>query len=353
MNAGVVFVLASASSGRASTLRRAGVEPLVLVSSVDEDAIEAKYRQADGTVPHSAAADLVVELARAKAYAVARQLTAEQVADHARQWCPGSRVPVAAAPADSAAAGSGVPGSVAGVGLSGAGAGNWRAIVVGCDSLLASRGRLVGKPHHEQAARERISEQSGQTVVLHTGHCVLLVSGKSPQAESHYDHMLVPQEQLGEAGYDFNSRVCTPGRRTKSQLTTQAQPQQGQTPAQRATRIRTEPDMSVPEAPVPEASASVPEASAPDVTVEERSRAVQTQVHFGNLSPAEIDAYVASGEPLEVAGAFTIDGLGGAFIDGVTGDPHSVVGISLPLLRELCAELGVSWPQLWTRPATE
>lgn len=74
-----------------------------------------------------------------------------------------------------------------------------------------------------------------------------------------------------------------------------------------------------------------------------------TRVHFADPSDEEIDAYVATGEPLEVAGAFTIDGLGGAFVRGVEGDHHSVVGISLPLLRELVGRLGVSWPGLWNR----
>ena len=75
-----------------------------------------------------------------------------------------------------------------------------------------------------------------------------------------------------------------------------------------------------------------------------------TLVHFGDISDAEIDAYVATGEPLNVAGSFTVDGLGGPFIDGVTGDYHSVVGISLPLLRAMAQELGVFWPDLWDAP---
>lgn len=72
-----------------------------------------------------------------------------------------------------------------------------------------------------------------------------------------------------------------------------------------------------------------------------------TIVHFGDMSDAEIDAYVASGEPLHVAGSFTIDSLGGPFIQGVTGDHHSVVGISLPLTRALGKEMGIFWPDLW------
>lgn len=71
-----------------------------------------------------------------------------------------------------------------------------------------------------------------------------------------------------------------------------------------------------------------------------------TTVHFAKVSDEEITAYVASGEPLQVAGAFTIDGLGGPFVTGIEGDHHNVVGISLPLLREMLGEISVSWFQL-------
>jgi septum formation protein len=73
-----------------------------------------------------------------------------------------------------------------------------------------------------------------------------------------------------------------------------------------------------------------------------------TTVHFADLSDDEITAYVATGEPLSVAGAFTVDGLGGAFVTGIEGDHHNVVGLSLPLVRELVAELGRAWTDLWT-----
>ena len=79
----------------------------------------------------------------------------------------------------------------------------------------------------------------------------------------------------------------------------------------------------------------------------EVARSADTVVHFADLSDEEIDAYVATGEPLKVAGAFTLDGLGGAFVRGIEGDPHTVVGIGLPLLRDMFAELGVAWPDLW------
>jgi septum formation protein len=73
-----------------------------------------------------------------------------------------------------------------------------------------------------------------------------------------------------------------------------------------------------------------------------------TTVHFADVSDDEIAAYVATGEPLQVAGAFTVDGFGGAFVRGIEGDFHNVVGISLPLLRTLLIELGVPWPSLWS-----
>ena len=72
-----------------------------------------------------------------------------------------------------------------------------------------------------------------------------------------------------------------------------------------------------------------------------------TTVHFADVTDEEIAAYVATGEPLHVAGAFTVDGLGGAFVTGIEGDHHNVVGVSLPLLRELVIELGHSWTDLW------
>jgi septum formation protein len=79
----------------------------------------------------------------------------------------------------------------------------------------------------------------------------------------------------------------------------------------------------------------------------EATGVASTVVRFGDPSDAEIAAYVATGEPLQVAGAFTIDGLGGPFVRGVDGDPHNVVGLSLPLLHDLLADLDVAWPDLW------
>lgn len=77
------------------------------------------------------------------------------------------------------------------------------------------------------------------------------------------------------------------------------------------------------------------------------SATASTTVRFGEPTDAEVAAYVASGEPLHVAGAFTLDGLSAPFIDGIDGDHGNVIGISLPLLRSLLAELSFSITDLW------
>jgi septum formation protein len=79
----------------------------------------------------------------------------------------------------------------------------------------------------------------------------------------------------------------------------------------------------------------------------EVTAAATTVVHFAAVSDQEIAEYVATEEPLSVAGAFTVDGRGGAFVTAIEGDYHNVVGISLPLLRELVHSLGLSWTGLW------
>jgi septum formation protein len=75
-----------------------------------------------------------------------------------------------------------------------------------------------------------------------------------------------------------------------------------------------------------------------------------TVVRFGTPSDAEIAAYVASGEPMALAGAFSIDGRGAPFIDGIDGDPGNVIGLCLPLLRRMLADLGVAITDLWREP---
>jgi septum formation protein len=89
------------------------------------------------------------------------------------------------------------------------------------------------------------------------------------------------------------------------------------------------------------------------IDVGSRSRAEgvgSTTVHFGQMADEEIAAYVRTGEPSRVAGAFTIDGLGGWFVERIDGDAGNVVGVSLPLLRQLIGDLGLAVPQLWPQP---
>lgn len=78
-----------------------------------------------------------------------------------------------------------------------------------------------------------------------------------------------------------------------------------------------------------------------------------TLVRFADVSDAEIEAYVATGEPLHVAGAFTLDGIGGSFVESIGGDPSNVIGLSLPLLRQMLAGIGVAVTELWANPSRD
>jgi septum formation protein len=73
----------------------------------------------------------------------------------------------------------------------------------------------------------------------------------------------------------------------------------------------------------------------------------RTVVRFGSPSDAEVAAYVASGEPMAVAGGFTIDGLAAPFVEGIDGHPSNVIGLSMPLLRQMLADLGLAITDLW------
>ena len=80
---------------------------------------------------------------------------------------------------------------------------------------------------------------------------------------------------------------------------------------------------------------------------DELGEVASTTVVHGSMTDLEIDAYIATGEPLQVAGGFTLDGLGAPFIARIDGDPSNVIGLSLPLLRSMLARRGVTWPSLW------
>ncbi|HEY8720453.1 nucleoside triphosphate pyrophosphatase [Pengzhenrongella sp.] len=240
------LLLASASPARRSTLAAAGIDALVEVSGVDEDAVLAAAAERFGTLDP---ADAVLVLAQAKA-----------------QWVTEHR----ASPDDDDAADSG---DAADDGDTPDGddtgePGDTDLIVLGCDSMLELDGEILGKPTDAADATARWRNMRGRSATLHTGHW--LIDDRDPAA--------------GGTGGTLGATSST-------------------------------------------------------------------VVHFADLSDAEIDAYVATGEPLAVAGAFTVDGLGGAFVTGVEGDYHGVVGLSLPLLRELLSELAVTIPDLW-RPTT-
>lgn len=94
------------------------------------------------------------------------------------------------------------------------------------------------------------------------------------------------------------------------------------------------------------AADGAPEPSGSGATV---GAVASAEVHFMEMAPAEIDAYIATGEPLLCAGSFTIDGLGGAFIRKVDGDPHAVVGLSISTLRGLLAQADVAITSLWAQ----
>ncbi|MFY1689895.1 Maf family protein [Plantactinospora sp. WMMB782] len=214
------LVLASASPARRKLLQAAGIEPDVLVSGVDES-------QVDPSSPEA----LSLTLAQLKARTVADRI----------------------APSTSVNAGS-----------TGSEPADPRTLVLGCDSVLAFDGEILGKPADAKEATRRWQAMRGKSGVLHTGHCLVDLSGRR-----------------------------------------------------------------------------------------EVARVAATAVHFAEITDDEIAAYVATGEPLQVAGAFTIDGLGGPFVDRVEGDPGTVIGLSLPLFRNLLGELDLRITDLWTgRAAT-
>ncbi|MFH5880468.1 Maf family protein [Arthrobacter sp. NA-172] len=216
------LILASQSPARTKLLTDAGIHHEVLVSDVDEDAVQARYGVTD-------AHDTALLLARAKAEAVAS-----------------------------------LPDSDG-------------ALVIGCDSVFEFDGESHGKPYTAGVAKERMLRMSGSRGVLHTGHWLV---------------------DCRETAADLDD------------------------------------------------SDTEETADGTGATVGAVSSA---EVHFAEMSEQDIDAYIATGEPLHCAGSFTIDGLGGAFIRKVDGDPHAVVGLSISTLRDLLGQANVAITELWSR----
>lgn len=216
------FVLASRSPARLRILREAGIDPIVRVSEVDEEAVLE-------VLPHASADEKVCALAAAKGDCVASAIAEGKI--------------------DLPKAGS-LP---------------RECLLVACDSMLESGGKLLGKPHDPQTALTRVKELSMSQATLWSGH--------------HLVHL-----RKNSTGWEIMAQS---------------------------------------------------------------TRSCATQICFGAISEEEAAAYVASGEPLEVAGSFTIDGLGGAFIDEIHGDHHNVIGISIPLVRTMMTDLGLKWTDLW------
>jgi septum formation protein len=184
------------------------------------------------------------------------------------------------------------------------------ALVLGCDSMLELDGEVLGKPRDAADARRRIRQQSGRAGVLHTGHWLLgpaLAVGPRPAWGA----------GAPSAGGADRPAGAAPG-------------------------------AASPAGAPPHPVADHPVAHQPGGAGRRgEGAASSTVVRFGDLTEAEIEAYAATGEPLAVAGAFTIDGLGGPFIEGLEGDHHGVVGLSLPVLRHLLARFGVAVFDLW------
>lgn len=192
------FVLASASSARRKLLQAAGLRPVVCRSNFDESSVRCEDP-----------VELVETLAESKAKVVADKYP--------------------------------------------------RALILGCDSVLAFDGEIFGKPETPEAATARWQQMRGNVGLLYTGHALLDMAARR--------------------------KIVRHG---------------------------------------------------------------VTRVYFAQLSDREIAAYVASGEPLNCAGSFALEGLGSAFIEKIEGCHSNVIGLSLPLLREMLAELGYGLTDLWS-----
>ncbi|MDN8580138.1 nucleoside triphosphate pyrophosphatase [Corynebacterium bovis] len=160
------------------------------------------------------------------------------------------------------------------------------AVILAGDSMLLIDGELQGKPHTEEATVDRWRHQRGRTAELVTGHCVIVPGTGAPDATRTPDAAISPAPGTG-----------TP--------------------------------------------------DGPDAPGAVETGTSTTRVHFADVTDDEIRAYARTGEPWGCAGAFTLEALGGWFIDRIEGDPSGVIGLSLPLVRRLLARRHLSVTDLW------
>lgn len=200
-------------------------------------------------------------------------------------------------------------------------------LLLGADSMLLLDGNLQGKPHSTLRARAQIDQLAQKSPILYSGHCIqrwtlpaTLTTGQEFSTDA-WSALIFPADH-----FSFSDPLAPPIRLSKLSPTT---------PVSQYFWTGTIPT-------------TLPSTTRPtDFSGAEALGCSSSTVHFGPISAAEADAYVATGEPLEVAGGFTIDGRGAAFIEGISGDYHNIVGISLPLLRILADQIGIFWPDLW------
>nr|WP_232488104.1 Maf family protein [Brevibacterium antiquum] len=219
--------MASQSPSRREILTASGIDPIIIVSEVDESAIESRFA---GSV-----ADLTTALSEAKARAVIDRVLASP--------------PPQLAAADTA-------------------------VIIAGDSLLEHDGDAIGKPGTAERTREVWADIAGAWTELHSGHTLaVLRRANSSTAKS------------STANFEL---------------------------------------------------------------VDIRSKRSTTSVLIGEPTPEELEAYIATEEPFHVAGALTIDGYGGAFVQRLAGDHLTVLGLSLPVIRDLVRDSGLFWPDLWS-----
>lgn len=234
----IPVILASQSPSRRQILTASGIDPVIIVSEVDESALQAAF---DGSV-----ADLTTALSEAKARAVIDRVIAS----------PPSQLTTADT-----------------------------VVIIAGDSLLEHNGRAIGKPGDAERTREVWADMAGAWTALHTGHTLAVLSRSGGLRHSAGSATHGGSAAAGALTFDL---------------------------------------------------------------VDIRSERSTTSVLIGEPTPEELEAYIATEEPFHVAGALTIDGYGGAFVERLEGDHLTVLGLSLPVIREMVRKSGLFWPDLWS-----